>query len=93
MSWEDVFWHLINFLLPALIVSLGVTTWGRYQYRLQTQISWLWRWVMNVMSGVAVLVAGVLITGLDGKMYTYGAMVLVCATVEWALQLRLKRRD
>jgi len=93
MSWEDVFWHLVNFVLPALIVSLGVTTWGRYQYRLQTQISWLLRWVMNVMSGVAVLVAGVLITGLDGKMYTYGAMVLVCATVEWALQLRLKRRD
>jgi len=93
MSWDDVFWHCVNFVLPALMVSLGLTTWGRYQYRLQTQISWLWRWVMNSMAGVAVLVAGVLITGLDGKMYTYGAMVLVCATVEWALQLMLKRRD
>jgi hypothetical protein len=92
MSWDDALWHLFNFVLPALTLSLGLTAWGSYQYRRQAQISWLWRWVINAMAGVAVLVAGIWLSGQDGKMSTYAAMILVCATVEWALQLRLGRR-
>jgi hypothetical protein len=32
------------------------------------------------------------LTGNDGKMATYGALVLVCATVEWLLQMRFRQR-
>jgi hypothetical protein len=39
-----------------------------------------------------VLVAGLVMTGNDGKMATYAALVLVCATLEWALQMRFKLR-
>jgi hypothetical protein len=93
MSWDDVIWHLINFVLPALTLSLGLTAWGSYQYRRQTQISWLWRWLVSALAGAAVLVAGLWMSGEDGKMSTYGALILVCATVEWAMQLRRWRRD
>jgi hypothetical protein len=44
------------------------------------------------MGGLGVLVGGLIITGNDGKMATYGALVLVCATLEWALQLKFKLR-
>ncbi len=92
MSWDDVFWHLMNFVLPALVVSLGITLWGGFQFRRHKQVPWLWRWLLNALAGVAVLVAGLVITANDGKMSTYGALVLVCATVEWALQLQFRRR-
>ena len=25
MSWDDVFWHVMNFLLPAWALALGIT--------------------------------------------------------------------
>ena len=92
MTWDDVFWHLVNFGLPALVLSLGITLWGSFQFRRQSQIKWLWRWLLNVTCGLAVLVGGLVMTGHDGKMATYAALVLVCATIEWGLQTRLFRR-
>jgi hypothetical protein len=92
MTWDDVFWHLVNFSLPALMISLGITLWGSFQFRRQPQIRWFWRWFLNAFGGLAVLVGGVVMTGHDGRMATYGALVLVCATVEWALQMRFKLR-
>jgi hypothetical protein len=41
---------------------------------------------------MGVLVAGLVLTGNDGKMATYGALILICATLEWALQIRFKQR-
>jgi len=80
MTWDDVFWHLVNFGLPALVLSMGITLWGSIQFRRQSQIKWLWRWLLNAICGLAVLVGGLAMTGNDGKMATYGALVLVCAT-------------
>ena len=93
MTWDDVFWHLMNFALPALAVSLGITAWGAFQFRRQNRLRWIWRWLINLMGGLAVLIGGLVITGNDGKMATYGALVLVCATLEWALQMRFLKRD
>ena len=92
MTWDDVFWHLVNFGLPAMVLSLGITLWGSFQVRHQAQIKWLWRWLLNAICGLAVLVGGLVITGHDGKMATYGALVLVCASLEWVLQMRFKLR-
>ena len=92
MSWDDVFWHVTNFLLPAWALSLGITAWGSTQFRRQTQIRWIWRWLINASAGMGVLVAGLVLTGNDGKMATYGALVLVCASVEWLLQMRFRQR-
>ena len=82
----------MNFGLPAMVLSLGITLWGSFQFRHQAQIKWLWRWLLNAICGLAVLVGGLVITGHDGKMATYGALVLVCASLEWVLQMRFKLR-
>jgi hypothetical protein len=92
MTWDDVFWHLINFALPALAVSLGITAWGAFQFRRQPRVRWFWRWLINLVGGLAVLVAGLVLTGNDGKMATYGVLVLVCATLEWGMQLQFLKR-
>jgi hypothetical protein len=92
MSWDDVLWHVLNFAMPALVLSLGMTAWGSFQFRRQTQVAWGVRWAVNALGGLAVLVAGLVMTGHDGKMATYGAMVLVSATLEWAFQVLFKRR-
>jgi hypothetical protein len=92
MNWDDVFWHLVNFALPAWVLSLGITAWGSFQFRCQAQIRWIWRWLLNALAGMGVLIAGLVLTGNDGKMATYGALILVCATLEWALQIRFKQR-
>jgi len=91
MTWDDVFWHLANFGLPALVLSLGITLWlVPVQASVSNQVALAV--VLNAICGLAVLVVGLVITGNDGKMATYGALVLVCATLEWALQMRFKLR-
>jgi hypothetical protein len=92
MNWDDVFWHVMNFVLPAWVLALGVTAWGSFQYRRQAQVRWLWRWLLNSLAGGCVLVGGLVLTGHDGKMATYGVLILVCATVEWLLQMRFRPR-
>jgi hypothetical protein len=39
----------------------------------------------HALAGVLVLVAGLVLQGHDGKMSTYMVLVLVAATVEWAM--------
>jgi hypothetical protein len=92
MNWDDVFWHVMNFALPAWVLALGITAWGSFQFRRHTQIRWIWRCLLNALAGTCVLVAGLVITGNDGKMATYGALVLVCATLEWLMQMRFRRQ-
>ena len=82
----------MNFLIPAWALALSITAWGSLQFRRQNQIRWIWRWLINALAGMGVLAAGLVLTGNDGKMATYGALVLVCATVEWLMQMRIRQR-
>ena len=88
----DLALHLLNFALPALAVAVplalgvvGLRGPGRSG-------SWLRRagraWAVLALSGLAVLVAGLVLFGRDGKMATYGALVLVSGTVAWWLHGR-----
>ena len=45
---------------------------------------WL-RWAILFAVGVAVLAAGLVLWGRDGKMLTYAALVVACATCQWVL--------
>ena len=84
MSVLDGLWHLLNFFAPALGVGV-IAAW-------LAKLLW-WRdlkgvspWRMAawaVLASSAALVAGLLWTGRDGKMLTYGAMVLVSALSLW----------
>jgi len=42
--------------------------------------------VINASVGLAVLLAGLLLFGRDGKMLTYAAMAVACASSQWLLR-------
>jgi len=80
----DLFWHLANFVLPAigmgaLTAALCKLIWRRSLAR----TSWFTLAWQASAAGLSVLVAGLVITGHDGRMATWAALVVVCALVPW----------
>jgi len=80
--------HTFNFIAPAWGVALfcvlatrliargwlSASRWG-----LMTQV------LISGVLGTVVLVVGVFLLGVDGKMTTYSALVMVCGTVQWLM--------
>ena len=80
--------HLLNFLAPALWVGTVVAVMARILYRKSLRVPALYaQAAINSVAGGGALVAGLWYFGNDGKMATYGAMVLVCSLTQ-ALSLR-----
>lgn len=81
--WQLVL-HLFNFVLPALAMAVFMPCAGRW---VMGRGGWPWgrRWAVHMVSGLLVLVMGLVLQGHDGKMNTYLALVLVAATAEWAM--------
>ena len=76
--------HLINFVLPALGTALVL--WGLPRLWPKARKShWASRRELLALSGlgVAVLLAGLIVFGRDGKMLTYTALVLAQGTLSW----------
>lgn len=79
----DLLDHLLNFVMPAAVVGLllaAVTPWfipsaGR--------MSRLGQGLTNSLAGIVTLVCGLWFFGNDGKVVTYGAMLVVCASSQW----------
>ena len=84
MNFIDLVWHLLNFATPAVLLGAISAAAAKVLWRgpLRT-ISWLS--LGGQAAGVSLLacVAGLVITGRDGKMVTYAAMVLACAGILW----------
>ena len=82
----DLLVHLINFALPALVVGLAlplltrITAMGR-----QAGPGWKRQAGVNSLAGLLVLLAGLWFWGQDGKLLTYMAMAVVCATSQWLM--------
>lgn len=83
--------HLLNFMAPAALVALLLVAFSRLFsgfFGLKKAVVHVW-WLhlaINFIVGVGVLAAGLLLSGRDGKMLTYAALVLAVATSQW-LQL------
>jgi hypothetical protein len=82
-------WHLVNFILPAvgvgaLSAALCKLAWRRSLAR----APWFTLAWQSSAAGLAVLVAGLVITGHDGKLATYAALVVACALVPWFRTLK-----
>ena len=80
----NLFWHLANFVLPAvgvgaLTAALCKLLWRRSLAR----TPWITLAWQASAAGLAVLVAGLVITGHDGRMITYAGLVVACAAVPW----------
>ena len=82
----DAFNHLLNFAAPAAAMALLLALSGRFLgSKTPVALSWWARAAIVFVVGVAVLAAGLLVWGRDGKMLTYAALVLACATCQWFL--------
>jgi hypothetical protein len=80
----DALWHLGNLFVPALALGLLSATLAKlFWWRDLRSVAWLR--LAAPAGGVAVLVTviGLVVSGHDGKMATYGAMVLGCALALW----------
>jgi hypothetical protein len=80
--------HLLNFMAPAWAVALFAVLAARLLARSGLPLSpWSWRKQAVVGGGVgsAVLVGGLVFWGVDGKMATYSALVVVAGTLQWLM--------
>jgi len=76
--------HLLNFIAPALVVGLLVAAMAPVlMKKSRPHHSWLIQSAINSGANLLVLLAGMLIFGHDGKMATYAAMVITCASSQW----------
>lgn len=80
--------HLLHLMLPAALLALLVASlaawlpgWGSRR----PGLGWLGRWLWTFAANLAVSVAGLALWGADGKMATYGALVVVSALAQFFL--------
>lgn len=79
--------HLFNFAAPALFLALLLALGGRLLGpKGASALAWYAQAAINSVVGCAVLLAGLWWLGRDGRMLTYAALVLVCASCQWLLQ-------
>jgi len=84
----DQLLHAFNFMAPAWCLALMCALSARAMVRLgMPRAPWSLRTqvLVNTLLGIAVLVGGVLLSGVDGKMATWGVLLLVCATTQWLM--------
>ena len=80
----DALWHVLNFFGPAIGVGLIASglcklLWRRSLRAVTFRRLALWA----VAAGAVALVAGLALFGRDGRMATYGLLVMACATALW----------
>ncbi|MGI9151107.1 MAG: hypothetical protein ACR2IX_06320 [Limnohabitans sp.] len=64
-------------VLAARLAARGGLALSRWSWRKQT--------VVSGVVGSTVLAGGLVFFGVDGKMTTYSALVMVCGTVQWLM--------
>ena len=84
MGLLDLSIHLLSFVAPAFVLAVLVAFGGRLVLPRNTRPQRWWAPVLlNFLAGAAVLFAGLVLFGRDGKMLTYAAMVVAVATAQW----------
>lgn len=80
----DALWHLLNLLAPALALGLIGASLAKLLWR-SALAGVPWRRLVGwgVAASLLALLAGLVISGRDGRMATYAAMVLANALALW----------
>ena len=82
----DIVNHPLNLVAPAAAMALVLVLSGCLVGSRSASAMSVWlRWAILFAVGVAVLAAGLVLWGRDGKMLTYAALVVACATCQWVL--------
>ncbi len=78
--------HLVNFVLPALCLAVLLPASDRFILRNRAARPMDVGHIATIfIVGLATLLAGLWWLGRDGKMVTYAAMVVLCASCQWLL--------
>ncbi|QJY32466.1 hypothetical protein HND92_05270 [Diaphorobacter sp. JS3050] len=76
--------HVLNFAAPALAVAVLLVAFSHVFMRNMAKAKgWNAPIAINFVVGCVALAAGLVLLGRDGKMVTYAALVLACATSQW----------
>ncbi|AMO22137.1 hypothetical protein GCM10027034_24370 [Ramlibacter solisilvae] len=81
MSPLALFWHLLSFIAPALVLALLVAGAGRLLFPGRGR--WWVHVACHTAAGGVVLALGLWHFGVDGKMASYAALVVAVATSQW----------
>jgi hypothetical protein len=80
----DALWHLLNFVAPALGVALVSSALAKLVWRRElAQAPWQRLIGWSAVAGVLALAGGLVAFGRDGRMATYGALVVCSALALW----------
>ncbi|MDR0478941.1 MAG: hypothetical protein LBH31_03870 [Burkholderiaceae bacterium] len=87
----NLFWHIVNFIAPALWLGLVMMIWDLWAKRASRPAPRrrLRGLLLDWGIGIAVLLAGLVITGHDGRMFTYGALALAVSGRRWLAEMLL----
>lgn len=90
----DLLWHVFNFFAPAVGMGLIAPTLAKLLWRRGlASVRWITLAAGVTTASAAVLMVGLIMFGHDGKMATYGAMVLACALTLWWFGFGVGRRS
>jgi ABC-type branched-subunit amino acid transport system permease subunit len=89
MSLSEAFWHVFEFVYPALAMGSLCAAGAKVLWRRELSGTPWWRLAVAVaLAGIAVMIVGLSVFGRDGRMLTYAALVIVSAVVLWFAGLR-----
>ncbi|MBT9490217.1 MAG: hypothetical protein IV093_22150 [Rubrivivax sp.] len=84
MSPLDAVWHLLNLFAPAVGTALLAAAGAKLLWRRElTKTSWRALAVAAALGASVVTLLGLVVFGRDGRMATYGAMVVAVALTLW----------
>ena len=80
----DALWHVANLFLPALLLGALAAALSKLLWRRELgAIAWRRLALPACAASAAVVLAGLLVFGRDGRMATYALMVTACALTLW----------
>ena len=89
----DALWHLLNFFAPAFGVGLLTPLIAKLLWRRGLKgVGWSRLAIWATACSALVLMLGLIYFGADGRIATYGAMVLACALSLWWFGFGIGRR-
>lgn len=80
----DALWHLLGLFMPALATGLIAAGAAKGLWRRELKpVSWRRLVAWASAAGSIALLAGLVLLGRDGRMLSYGAMVVASALALW----------